>query len=143
MANIRSGLRSFNGGELSPEFGAQVTDARYQTGLARCLNFTVLPHGPAENRAGTNYVRHAKEAVTLSRVIPFTYSNTQSMALEFGHNYIRFHTGGADKRVPERKKLRELVQTALRQLGRRAGAASDRARFAGPRRDRAGRPRRA
>lgn len=95
MANIRSGLRSFNGGELSPEFGAQVTDARYQTGLARCLNFTVLPHGPAENRAGTNYVRHAKEAVTLSRVIPFTYSNTQSMALEFGHNYIRFHTGGA------------------------------------------------
>ena len=47
MPNIRTLARSFGGGELTPEFFGRIDDAKFQTGLATCRNFLVLPHGPA------------------------------------------------------------------------------------------------
>ena len=95
MANARNLLRSFGGGELTPEMYGRIDDAKYQTGLALCRNFIVKPHGPAENRAGTQFVREVKTSAKKTRVIPFSYSTTQTMVLEFGDQYIRFHTQGA------------------------------------------------
>lgn len=92
---IRTFKASFNGGEVTPEFWGQVGDAKFQTGLAICRNFRVLPHGPAENRPGTAYVNTCKTPAKQARLIPFTYSTTQTMVLEFGDSYIRFHTQGA------------------------------------------------
>ena len=86
---------SFSGGEVTPEFWGQIGDGKFQTGLATCRNMIVLPHGPVSNRAGTAYVRAVKTPAKKTRLIPFTYSTTQTMVLEFGENYIRFHTGGA------------------------------------------------
>lgn len=97
---MRGFSRSFSGGELTPEFFGQITDAKFQTGLALCRNFRVLPHGPVQNRAGTQFVRMAKFAAKRTRVIPFTYSTTQTMVLELGDQYIRFHTQGATLLVP-------------------------------------------
>jgi hypothetical protein len=71
--------RSFNGGELTPEFFGQVTDSKYQTGLATCRNFRILPHGPAQNRAGFEFVREVKDSTKLVRLLPFEYSTTQTM----------------------------------------------------------------
>lgn len=94
MANLRSLLRSFGGGELTPEMYGRIDDAKYQTGLALCRNFITLPHGPVANRAGFGFVRAVKTSAKKTRLIPFSYSTTQTMVLEFGDTYIRFHTQG-------------------------------------------------
>jgi hypothetical protein len=86
---------SFAGGEVTPEFWGQISDAKFQTGLATCRNMLVLPHGPVANRPGFAYVNTVKTPAKKTRVIPFTYSTTQTMVLEFGDQSIRFHTQGA------------------------------------------------
>jgi hypothetical protein len=95
MANVRTNAHSFNGGELTAEFFGQIGDAKYQTGLALCRNFVAKPQGPAENRAGFAYVRAVKDSSKKTRLIPFTYSTTQTFAIEVGAGYFRFHTLGA------------------------------------------------
>jgi hypothetical protein len=94
-ANIRTFKASFNGGELTPEFYGQIGDAKFQTGLALCRNFVVKPQGPIVNRAGTQFVREVKDSTKAVRLLPFTYSTTQTMVLEMGAGYFRFHTQGA------------------------------------------------
>jgi len=95
MSNVRTFSRSFAGGEVTPEFYGRIDDAKYQTGLAKCLNFYTLPHGPVANRPGFAFVREVKTSAKSTRLIPFAYSTTQTMVLEFGDGYIRFHTAGA------------------------------------------------
>lgn len=95
MAQARTLQRSFAGGEITPEMFGRIDDVKFQTGLALCRNFVTKPHGPAENRAGTMLVRRVKDSTKRVRLIPFTYSTTQTMVLEFGNEYIRFHTQGS------------------------------------------------
>lgn len=95
MANIRTLQRSFSGGEISPEMFGRIDDAKYQSGLARCRNFITKPQGPAENRPGFAFVRAVKDSTKKVRLIPFTYSTTQTMVIEMGPGYFRFHTQGA------------------------------------------------
>jgi len=94
MPNTRTLQRSFAGGEVTPEFYGRIDDVKYQTGLATCRNFVVFPHGPVGNRAGTTYVREVKDSTKRTRLIPFTYSTTQTMVIELSPGYIRFHTQG-------------------------------------------------
>ena len=92
---IRSYTRSFNGGEVAPAMFARIDDAKYQTGLAKCKNFLIEPQGPLVSRPGFEYVRETKYANKKTKLIPFNFSDTQTMVLEFGDKYIRFHTNGA------------------------------------------------
>jgi len=94
MPNTRTLQRSFAGGEVTPEFFGRIDDVKYQTGLATCRNFVVYPHGPVANRPGTSYVNEVKDSTKAVRLIPFTFSTTQTMVLEFGDQYVRFHTQG-------------------------------------------------
>lgn len=94
MPNVGLYFRSFTGGEVSPELYGRIDDAKFQTALARCRNFIAAPHGPAINRAGTKFVREVKDSNKQVRLIKFSYSTDQTMALEIGENYIRFHTQG-------------------------------------------------
>jgi len=96
MSGTRSYTQSFSGGELTPEFWGHIGDAKYQSGVATMRNFIALPHGPAANRGGTQFVRATKDSgAKQSRLIPFTYSTTQTMVIELGAGYFRFHTNGA------------------------------------------------
>lgn len=95
MKNVRTLAKSFNGGVLTPEFYGQITDVKFQTGLADIRNFWVLPHGPVANRPGFAFVRAAKNANKKAVVRPFSYSTTQTLCIEMGDQYIRFHTNGA------------------------------------------------
>jgi hypothetical protein len=95
MANMRLLQRAFSGGEISPEMFGRSDDAKYAQGLARCKNFMVKPQGPAENRPGFAFVREVKNSGERVRLIPFTFSSTQTMILEMGAGYFRFHTQGA------------------------------------------------
>ena len=94
MPTTRTFNRSFAGGELSPEMFGRIDDQKFQTGAAKLRNFIALPQGPAVNRSGTKFVRAVKDSTKKTRLIPFTYSTTQTMVLEFGEGYIRFHTQG-------------------------------------------------
>ena len=80
---------------MSPEMFGRVDDVKFQTGAATMRNFVALPQGPAENRAGTKFVREVKNSANATRLIPFTYSTTQTMVIEVGAGYFRFHTQGA------------------------------------------------
>lgn len=91
MASTRDYHRSFSGGEISPNMYGRIDDNRYSTGAAYLRNFIALPQGPAQNRTGTVFVRETKGSVR-ARLIPFTYSMSQTMVIELGVNYIRFHT---------------------------------------------------
>jgi hypothetical protein len=97
MTSQRSYFRSFTGGEVTPEFWGQFGDAKFQTGLATCRNFTVLPHGPATNRPGFGFVTRSKLADSglPVRLVPFEFSVEQTLVLEFGPAYVRFHSQGA------------------------------------------------
>lgn len=95
MASIKTLQRSFSGGEISPDMLGRIDDSKYQSGLTKCRNFVVKPQGPVENRAGFRLVRAVKDSTKRVRLIPFTYSTTQTMVIEMGAGYFRFHTGGA------------------------------------------------
>lgn len=87
-------IRSFAGGEITPELFGRIDLDKFQTGLAKALNFITLPHGPAQNRAGLQFVHEVKDSTKATRLIPFAFSADQTMVLEFGDLYIRFHTDG-------------------------------------------------
>jgi hypothetical protein len=95
MANLRSLSMSFSNGEVSPEMFGRIDDAKAHSSLATCRNFIVKPQGPAENRPGFAFVRAVKNSAKKVRLLPFTYSTTQTMILEMGDGYVRFHTQGA------------------------------------------------
>ncbi|MGL4350142.1 MAG: hypothetical protein ACRCT2_06175, partial [Plesiomonas shigelloides] len=94
-------IRSFAGGEVTPELVARTDLVKVVTGLEKCLNMIVLPQGPVQNRPGFRFVRQAKFADVNKRVrmLPFVFSDSQSLAMEFGDQYIRFHTNGGTLQV--------------------------------------------
>lgn len=93
--SIRRVQQSFTGGEVSPSMFGRFDDAKYQQGLATCRNFIVLPQGPVTNRPGFEFVREVKYSDKPTYLLPFVFSNDQTMCLEFGDKYIRFHTYGS------------------------------------------------
>lgn len=86
--------RSFAAGEISPELYGRIDLVKHQTGLARCENFMILPHGPAARRPGLRYIAEARDSTRAVRLLPFAFSASQTVVLEFGHQYARFHVGG-------------------------------------------------
>lgn len=94
MSSTRTFFRSFAGGEITPELFGRIELSKFQTGLRTARNVIVLPHGPAARRPGTKYVLQAKDSTRAVRLIPFAFSADQTVAIEFGHLYVRFHTQG-------------------------------------------------
>lgn len=84
--------RSFNGGIISPDMWGRIDDLKHNTGLEVCNNFIVLPQGPITARPGLRFVREVKDSSKFTRLIPFRFSATQTMMLELGEAYIRFHS---------------------------------------------------
>lgn len=95
MPNVRKLQVSFSGGEVSGEFYGRSDDPKFQTGAATMRNMIPLPHGPVQSRAGFAYVREVKDSSKVTRLLPFTFSTTQTMVIEMGAGYFRFHTAGA------------------------------------------------
>lgn len=94
--SVKPLLRSFAGGEITPEMFGRLDLDKFQSGIARSKNMRVLPHGPAQNRPGFQYVLQARNSLTsLCRLIPFAFSADQTMILEFTEQKVRFHTNGA------------------------------------------------
>jgi len=86
--------RSFAGGVITPEMLGRLDTVKYQTGLAECRNFTILPHGPATRRPGFRYVAEVKDSTQAVRIIPFQFSEDQTAVIEFSDEAVRFHITG-------------------------------------------------
>lgn len=95
MASVRTIQQSFVSGEISPEMLGRNDDVKYGSALATCRNFITKAQGPVEKRPGFTFVRAIKDSTKRARLIPFTYSTTQTMVIELGAGYFRFHTQGA------------------------------------------------
>ena len=94
MPVTRTFSRSFSGGEISPEMFGRIDDAKFQQGAATMRNFVAKPQGPAENRPGFSFVREVKNSSQAVRLLSFTFSTVQTMIIEMGNEYFRFHTQG-------------------------------------------------
>ena len=94
MPVTRNFKQAFSGGEISPEMFGRIADNKFQQGAATMRNFIAKPQGPAQNRPGFAFVREVKDSTKATRLIPFTFNTTQTMVLEFGDGYFRFHTQG-------------------------------------------------
>ena len=95
MPNTRTFLKSFSSGEISPEMAGRIDDSKYQQGAATMRNFIAKPQGPAENRPGFFFVKEVKDSTKQTRLIPFRFNVSQTMVIEMGEEYFRFHTQGA------------------------------------------------
>jgi hypothetical protein len=82
-------LPSFAAGEISPALHGRVDLAKYQVGLATCLNWFIHPFGGASTRAGTEFVGEAVDPAVRSRLIPFQFNTAETYALEFAHQKMR------------------------------------------------------
>lgn len=87
-------LNSFNAGELSPLLTAREDLSKFQAGCSLMENMIPLPQGGAQKRPGTIYVAESKENTKI-RLLSFEYSTEQSYIIEFGNQYARFFTDGA------------------------------------------------
>lgn len=92
MTQVKTITRSFAGGEIGDELAGRLDLNKFQTGVARSLNFEALPHGPLQNRAGFAHVLETKFSHLNSVLIPFVYNAEQAYELEFGDQYVRVHT---------------------------------------------------
>jgi hypothetical protein len=92
--NIQHLLRSFAAGIIGPELYGRLDLTKFATGLAKCRNWWVLPHGPVQNRPGFGYVLEVKDSTKEVRVVPFSYNTEQTFIIEFGDQYVRWHTNG-------------------------------------------------
>ena len=95
MPNTRKLQLSFGGGEIDPEMHSRIDSSQYQTGLAKAQNWMVDPKGPLKKRPGLQRVGNTYDSARKSRLIPFTYSVDQSLAVELSHENIKFHSDGA------------------------------------------------
>lgn len=94
MPVTRNFKQAFSGGEISPEMFGRIADNKFQQGAATMRNFVAKPQGPAQNRPGFAFVREVKDSTKSTRLLSFTFNTTQTMVLEFGDRYFRFHTQG-------------------------------------------------
>lgn len=92
---LRSAQNSFTGGEIGSALYGRTDIAKYASSCRKLKNFLVHPHGGISNRPGTYLIASTKYSTRKARVLPFIFSLDQAYNLEFGHNYIRFHTDGA------------------------------------------------
>lgn len=90
MAKITQITTQFSGGELSPRLDGRVDVKKFSTGLRTCENFTVVPHGGARKRPGSQFVVELPEAADDVVLVPFQYNVEQAYVLIFGPSYVWF-----------------------------------------------------
>ena len=95
MTSYTLSQNSFAGGEISPALWGRTDWERYAVSLKTCLNFMVMPYGGLKNRPGTKFECAVQDSSVSGRLIPFSYSTTQTYVLEMGDKCCRILKNGA------------------------------------------------
>lgn len=90
------GQWAFSQGEISPGLYGRVDLARFKVGASTQRNMFTKFSGGAYSRAGTAYTGFSKQTGRSypPRLIPFQFSISQGLALEFGNQYFRIIKNG-------------------------------------------------
>lgn len=91
VANVNPIQTSFNAGEWSPELNGRVDMDKYPNACSRMENFYPLIHGPARRRPGTRFVIEVKNSAYRTWLVPFVFSASDALQIEFSPGFIRFH----------------------------------------------------
>lgn len=94
MPKTRKVQLSFSGGEIDTQMYGRIDAQQYQSGLATCKNWMVDPRGSLRRRPGMQRVAGSLDSTKKSRLIPFTYSVDQQLAVEFTDQKVRLHSYG-------------------------------------------------
>lgn len=88
---------SVNAGEISPALFGRTDLDKYSKGTSTLRNMFASYRGGASSRAGTKFVGQCKQDESLGPPIniPFQFSVTEGIVLEFGEQYLRFVIAGA------------------------------------------------
>ena len=102
MAKVSPILPSFNAGEFSRLMDGRIDVDRYKASMQKLLNTVAVPQGPAVGRSGTMFMGAVYDETKRSGLIPFIFSETQALMMEFSHQRLRFLTddGGVVVREP-------------------------------------------
>ncbi|KFB11029.1 hypothetical protein [Nitratireductor basaltis] len=98
---------TFNRGEISPLLGSRADVDFWRQSLFYCRNFQILTHGGLRRRSGSRFVTEVDSSAQITRLFPFSFSETQSYVLELsGSGYLRFlanrgvvQSGGSPYRI--------------------------------------------
>ncbi len=94
MPRTTLSLNSFVSGEFSPRMDGRVDFDKYFSATKTLQNFLVSPQGSASRRVGTKFIAEVKDSTKAVRLLSFTFSTVQTMVIEMGDQYFRFHTQG-------------------------------------------------
>lgn len=87
--------RSFTGGELSPSLRSRIDLNKFQVGLAKCLNFMVLPEGGVVNRPGFELIDNYRNyGYQHSFLVPFQFNQNDSYMLAFSDSRLQVYRYG-------------------------------------------------
>ena len=89
---------SMAGGEISPPVGARVDLSKRAVSVELAENFYASFTGGMHSRPGQKFVAQTKvvaASLALPRIIEFEFNDTQTFVIEMGHQYLRFHSLGA------------------------------------------------
>jgi hypothetical protein len=89
---VRAPQSAFTMGEVSPLLHGRVEMAQYGTACRTLRNMILAPQGPALNRPGFEFMCEVKDSSKAVRLVPFSFGGSVHYMLEFGDQYIRFHT---------------------------------------------------
>src|SRR3990167_468281 len=91
MAKLIYNKQNFNAGEISPRLFGRPSLDKYTNGVETATNALVLPQGPIQRRNGSKYIATVEDSTKTTRLIPFQFSESDAMVLEFGDSIIRFY----------------------------------------------------
>ena len=98
MPNIKTFLRSWHGGEISPLMFGRIDSAQFQAGAERLRNFIVAPQGTLVARPGFSYVANTKSNSRV-RLLPFDSGFDDSILALMGAGHCRFVRAGVQVEV--------------------------------------------
>ena len=87
-------ITGFTAGELTPWLSTRFDLQAYRRGAALLRNFEVQPYGGIQRRRGTEYISMAAEQSGALRLVPFHFSESDALMLEFFPGGMRVYRDG-------------------------------------------------
>lgn len=94
MSKTRKDIIHLNAGEWSNKVSHRVDHQKHASALKRGLNVVSTVHGAVTKRKGFEMIAPAKYDNRASRLIRFRFSKEDTVCIEVGHQYMRFHQNG-------------------------------------------------
>jgi len=92
---------NFTSGEITRKLDARTDFEKFFNGARELTNMEVFPYGGVFKRPGSKYISGVSNHAEKVRLIPFTFSTTQSYVIEMGAGYARFYMNGGQVQIPD------------------------------------------